>query len=270
MKSRSAFVPAVLLVPIALASCTGGDAGTPPAQQYDAVFAHVREGRLTAACDAWLPPSYGSDVDDVLSKLPELIDQEEYETLRGALVSAGTKLAGLIALAGGDDPLLKLVSARLKEIPQVLGVDTYERFRKISLAGLLGALEEGLVREMMRLESVRERIGSVSFELKEQKRDWARLVVRFQPPDGDAVTDHMDLIRVEGRWIPDAWVTDWPAVMKAWREQVVAALKLKAETPEAFKKSLAAVGEAVENPAALLQRLPELGRRFGMAEKAAK
>ncbi len=268
MKSRSAFVSGVLFIPLALSGCTSGDAA--PTQQFDEVIAHVREGKLTSAYNAWLPPSYGRGVDDVLSKLGQLVDKDDYETLRQALSSGGAKLAGFIAFTGADDPVIKLAVEKLRQIPKVLGIDTYERFIELSVASLLGALEEGIFRELMEIESVRQRVSSVSFELKERRNDWARLVVRFQPPDGDAVSDRMDLIRVEGRWVPAAWATDWPANVSAWREQIEAARKIKAEAPAAFKKSLAAIGEAVESPLSLLRSLPELGKHFGLAKTAAE
>ena len=266
MKSRSAFVPGILFLAAALSGCTGGDAATPPTQQYDEVIAHVREGKLTSAYKAWLPASYGRGLDDVLSKLGQLVDEDDYTILRKALSSGGTKVAGLLALTGVGHPVVRLVVEKLKQITKVLGIETYERFQALSVVSLLGALEEGIFREMLELESVQQNLDSVSFELKERKRDWARLVVRFQPPDGDAIADNMDLIRVEGRWIPAAWVTDWPVIIDGWRDQIEAALKLKAEAPAAFKKSLAAIREAVESPTALLKTLPELGRQFGLVK----
>ena len=266
MKSRSAFVPGVLILAVALPACTGGDAATPPTQQYDEVFAHVREGKLTSAYNAWLPPSYGRGIDDVLSKLGQLVDEDEYKTLRKALSSGGTKVAGLLSLTGVGHPVVRLVVEKLRQIPKVLGVDTYERFKALSVATLLGALEEGIFRELLEIESVRQNVSSVSFELKERKRDWARLVVRYQPSDGDAISDQMDLIRVEGRWVPGAWVTDWPAMIEGWRDQIEAALKLKAEAPAAFKKSLAAIREVAESPTALLKTWPELARQFGLVK----
>lgn len=270
MKSRNAFVPGVLFLAVALSGCTGGEAATPPTQQYDEVIAHVREGKLTSAYNALLPPSYGRGIDDVLSKLGQLVDEDAYKMLRKALSSGGTKVAGLLALTGVGHPVVKLAVEKLRQIPKVLGIDTYERFKALSVASLLGALEVGIFREMLEIESFRQNVSSVSFELKERKRDWARLVVRFQPPDGDAIADQMDLIRVEGRWIPAAWVTDWPVIVEEWRDQIEAALKLKSEAPAAFKKSLAAIREAVESPMALLKTLPELGRQFGLVKTDAE
>ena len=264
MKSRSAFVSGVLFIPLALSGCTSGDAA--PTQQFDEVIAHVREGKLTSAYNAWLPPSYGRGIDDVLSKLGQLVDEDDYETLRQALSSGGTKLAGFMAFTGADDPVIKLVVEKLGQIPKVLGIDTYERFRELNAASLLGALEEGIFRELMEIESVRQNVSSVSFELKERQRDWARLAVRFQPPDGDAAIDRLDVIRVEGRWVPVGWVTDWSAIVDGWRDQIEAALKLKAEAPAAFKKSLAVIREVAESPTALLKTWPGLARQFGLVK----
>lgn len=267
MNPRSAFESVVLLLPLLLFGC---DTGTPPEQQYQEMIAHAREGRLTSAYKAWLPPSYERDLDDVLSKLGQLVDEDDYTELRGALSTGGNKLAGFLSFTGADDPAVKLIIAKLRDIPKVLGIDSYERFRKLSVASLLRALEEGIFREVMELKSVQEKIGSVTFELKERKRDWARLTVRFEPPDGEVVSDEMDLIRVEDRWVPDDWVTDWPATMREWRAQIEDALALKVETPEAFEKSLVAIGDAVKNPSSLLEFLPELKKRLGLAESGGK
>jgi hypothetical protein len=270
MQTRSSALLSVFWLSPLLSGCTGEAPGRSPEEQYEEVLSHAREGRLASAYRAWLPPSYERELDDVLSQLGRLVDEEEYGVLRQALSAGGGKLAGIIAFAGGDDPAVKLMTARLRELPEVLGIDTYERFRRLSVASLLGAIEERVFRDVMRLESVREKVANLRFRLKDEKRDWARLEVIFEPPDGEPVVDEMDLIRFEGRWIPDDWVTDWPRTMRAWRDAIEAAVKAKLETPAAFKKSLAAIGDAVENPSSLLKYLPELNERLGLDRTAAK
>ncbi len=264
-KLGSAFLLCFLVV-----GCTGGDAGVQPHQQYKEIIAHARAGKLTAACDAWLPASYARELDEVLAQIGELIDREEYEAFRRVLVAAGKKLSAVLAFAGGDDRMLSLLGAKLKEIPRVLGIDTYERFQKLSVAKLLGALEAGVFREIMQLESVQEKLGSVTVELKERKRDWARLLLKSSSADGEVVEEEVDLIRHEGRWVPDEWVTDWPVTMRAWKERIKSAMTLKLESPEAFKKSLEAVREAVENPLALHRLLPKLNEKLGLRKKESK
>ena len=87
---------------------------------------------------------------------------------------------------------------------------------------------------------------------------WVKLGFGADPSEG-GTEDKVEVILKEGRWIPSAWVTDWPREMAALRARITTLADRKAREPRIVKDELASLDILLRGAApavdALLERV---------------
>ncbi len=276
-----------LLSLLTTCGCTRGR-GEEAQKQYTEVVAALKAGSLTGAYASALPPSHDRDLNDLLARARDLVTEDEFLLFKETASRAGQKLAPFLAFAGAQSPAMRVLAQKAKDVPAALGLDTFASFKSRDIKGLLLAIETGLFADVAAADDVKARLESVRVSVVEDQGDWARL--RFvtsgkalggtsggasggtsggtsgAPLEGDAISsaETMDVVCVDGRWVPAGWAADWQGVMDDLRAQLVQAVEAKKQDPEALKKKIRALGLLLENPAPLVESIStRLGEAFG-------
>ncbi len=244
-------------------------AGVSPDVQLSEVIAHVQGGRLAAAYEAWLPASYRSDLDRTVQAVASLIDADDFAQVTGSLRSSGRQLAAMLSLSTEDDALVALAKAKLADLPATLGLTEFIRLKDLTARDAIAALDTTFFGELMQLDVVREKFGRIDVQLKKRERDWAQVLVvshRGESPQEEVV----ELIRVDGKWLPSGWSLDWDRQVEGWHEAIGKAKELKETQPEVYRTHLGEVCKRLASPFELMQDfLPRIGDALGVAPSEA-
>ena len=256
-----------LLTVVALCACQQEDPGPSPKAQYDEVVRQISVGKLMAAYEAILPASYDAELASVVNDFTALFSAEEYDQLLKGIAQWGEQIAGLMSTMVGDsaaEPTTEPTTERLRDLPQALGLGSYQEFQQLSARRLLAALEASSFKNVIGMQSVQEKLGAVQISVNAQQRDWAQ--VRWAiTSDGETTSEqNLDFIRVEGKWIPNDWAVDWPKQIALAREKIAEVAQLKENDPIEFRKRLRRLTTgAAEMQQRLLGSLPALSEALG-------
>ena len=250
-----------------LAGCTRGR-GSEAKAQYTGVLVALKAGSLTEAYAAALPPSHDRELNELLAQARELLDEEEFALLKETLAKTGPKIAPAIALFASGSPAMKILSERVKDLPAALGLGSYSDFKAQDLKALLHGFDRGFFKDVSRAEDYRARLETVAVDVAGEKGDWAKLRFSARSAGGAVSEDTMEVIAVEGKWVPAAWAADWARVMGDLRSMVAEAKAGKEKNPAAVKGFIRSLEGALEPQFGLLEMLKKLGEAFGGEENA--
>lgn len=226
--------------------------------QYRRVLDALQAGSLVEAYEAFLPPSYDRDLNDVISRARSLIGKEELALVRDLVTRSVNGMSVVLSAMGTKDPAVAALGGRLKDLPPALGLESLESFQRLDARGVVSALESTLFRDLVKVEGVRSRIASVKVRIVEERGDWSKLRFSFRDGDGDSGVEREELVEVireGGRWVPASWVAEWPRQMGSLRAQIDALAQEKAKDPRAVLESLEVVATALAEPGKLMEAL---------------
>jgi len=246
------------------AGCTPGGKGEAARAQYEAVLDALRGGSLERAYDAVMPPAYDRDLAEILTRARDLISEEEFGQLKALLKKLGEKSAPMVSLLGSSEAS-RVVAEKLKDLPAAIGITTHAELKALDTRKLLAGLDRGFFAALARTEDVQKRLRNASVRLAAEKGDWAQLKFVSRGESGaEEVSDTADVILLDGKWVPDGWVTDWPQQMDAIKARLGDVAAMKEQDPHLVRKQLEGLSRAVDDPAALLEGLgAQLGGLFG-------
>jgi len=70
--------------------------------------------------------------------------------------------------------------------------------------------------------------------------------------DGSAGEEILDVIQTDGKWVPVAWVVDWPQQVAGWEESVTRLEAQKKANPRLILEAVAGWDKLLEDPAGLI------------------
>jgi large subunit ribosomal protein L7/L12 len=221
--------------------------------QFVQTLGFLRSGQLVKACQGLIPPSYAKDLNDLLSRARDLVTEEEFNFARTLGAAAGAKLSALLEPMAGQSELLKLLSRKLKDLPALPGLEGYASFKALDVGSILERLEKGIFADLAATADFQEKLSLVEVRLVKEQGDWALLHFVLKDREGRATEDSVGVILVEGKWIPDAWVADWPAQMEFLRSGIANLAEAKKANPSLVKDELRSLGKLLEDPSPLLE-----------------
>jgi len=209
---------------------------------FEAILGALEGGKLGEAYARLIPATYDRELNDVLSMTQDLLDAEELRELRRILERTANEVASALAARAArataeEARPLDAMAAKFRGLPLALGLDDLVRFRSLNLAATLRILE-GICIELVTLAPVREQLAAVTVRVDESRGEQVRLGFATTLSHGGA-EDKVDLVRKEGKWIPIAWMTDWPRVMAELRARIVTLSDRKSREPRIVKEELA-------------------------------
>jgi len=209
---------------------------------FEAILGALEGGKLGEAYARLIPATYDRELNDVLSMTQALLDEEELRELRGIVERTVNEIASALAARAArataeDARPLDAMAAKLRSLPAAMGLDDLVRFRSLNLAATFRILE-GIYAELVTLPPVREQLTAVTVRVDESRGEQVRLGFATTLSDSGG-EDKVDLVRKEGKWIPVAWMTDWPRVMAALRARIVTLSDRKSREPRVVKEELA-------------------------------
>lgn len=260
---RLAFFLACLISLAPVPACTGGKGkGEDAKAQFVQVISSLKAGRLALAYVAMLPTSYERDLNDLLSRARALISEEEFQLARSLAATAGAKISPLLLAMGGQSPPLAMLSKDIKDLTAALGLETFAGFKALNVRTFLENLEKRIFTDLAATAEFQEKLSSVDVRLVGEKGDWAQLRFVLKAKDGSTTEDSVGVILVEGKWVPENWVGDWPAQMEYFRSEILKLEEAKKADPELVKNQLRALGALLDDPAPLVK---EVMGRLGWA-----
>ena len=217
-----------------------------PAEQarahFEAILGALEGGKLGEAYARLIPATYDRELNDILTMSQALLDEEELSQLRSlferAVNEIASSLAARAARATAEEARpLDAMAAKLRVLPSAMGLDDLVRFRSLNLAAALRILE-GIYAELVTLAPVREQLAAVTVRVDESRGDQVRLGFAMARSDGGP-EDKVDVVRKEGKWIPTAWMTDWPRAMADLRARIGSLSDRKPREPRIVKEAIA-------------------------------
>lgn len=244
-----------------LTSCNR-DPGAQAKAHFEAILGALEGGKLGEAYGRLIPESYDRELNEILSMTQGLLDEGEIQDLRRILEKTVRDVASTLAARAAKAPAeearaLDAISAKLEKIPSQLGMDDLVSFRSLDVASVLRAFE-GVYAEILALAPLREKIASVGVRVDEARGQWVKLGFGTGPSEG-GTEDKVEVILKEDRWIPSAWVIDWPREMAAMRARITTLADRKSREPRVVKDELASLDILLQGAApavdALLDRV---------------
>ena len=242
---------AAMLVAGCLQGCGGNKDGGAEAQ-YSRLLGALRAGNLVSVYEEVLPPSYQADLSRVYGRMRALVTKEDLGKLREFAARIAEKLAPHLAPAERGSPVLTVVAAKLQKLPEVLGLDALEAFQSRDIPGILRRLEKELFPDLLEVESYRRQLAATRVALVEEKGSWAKLRFTTVAGDGSASEDMLDVILTDGKWVPVAWVVDWPRQVAGWEEWVTRLEAQRKANPRLILEAVAGWDKLLQEPAALM------------------
>jgi hypothetical protein len=257
---------------VALApGCSPGGKGESARLQYAQVIDALRAGSLARAYETAMPPAYDRDLEAIWAQARALVTEEELGLLKDALRKLGVKAAPLVAFLG-ESETAKVAAAKLKDLPAALGLTSLAELGALDVKGLLAGFDRGFFAELTRTADFQKRLAGATVRLEAEKGDWARLKFVSQADGGaEETTDVAEVILIDGKWVLDGWVTDWPKQMDEIKARLAELAAAKQQDPDLLKKQLVLLARAADDPGPLLEGLSaRLGAVFGGAEPPAE
>ena len=214
-------------------------AGESPEEQYGRVVESLRAGRLSEAYEAWIPPSYAKDLDVLVRRAGELLGPEDLALVTRELGELGATVGKTLAASQPDGKLAGFLSERAAGVAEFLSGETLASVKELGATGLVRAVETGGYAELAAIPEFGEQFGEIRFATAKREREWARVDVQ-QTRGEESTHETLEVVRIEGRWIPVDWVGDWPRIIAAGRKAVEDVAAMKQEQPEQFRAALTA------------------------------
>lgn len=246
---RSFVLPASLA--LVLAGCTGGSDG--PAEQYSTAVDHMQAGELTGAYDSVMPASYRSDLDDVVDKAQELIDETEFNRIRDLLRKAGTKLAPMFQQMAQQEAAVKPLVDKIEDLPGALGLESYGDYTALDARGLLEKIETSIMKPLLETPEAKAQLGTTEVSLLESGEGKATLKVVTTRPDQEPEEQEVEVVEVEGKWIPADMAEKWDEGIRTAKARLDELLEQKKAQPDLLVKQLDMMEQQLD------QQLPMFG-----------
>lgn len=247
--------------------CESGSAG--PDKHLGKVTEEFKSGNVSSAYTSFIPASYDKDLNDVLGKFKQLITEEEFKRIQTMLGTAGDQIAPLLAQQAAQDANMKVLADKLKDPLKALGLESYSTFSNADIKSLLKGIEDGLLRELLANPDAQKNIGSVAFEVVEEQGENARLKVTQTREGGATQEKTLDVVKVDGKWVPAEVAADWPTQMQKIHAQLDQAIEQKKQNPAMFSAQLDAMEQQLGQLGAMLpmilKGLQQLGGDAGAA-----
>jgi hypothetical protein len=175
----------------------------------------------------------------------------------------GARLEPLVRKKEGQLPGLGAVADVLKRLDQALGLDSYAALKDRNVGSFLALLDKHLFASLLKVERFRQRIEATEVKLVAEKGDWAELRFSSKKPNGDSTDDKVEVVRLEGTWVPVGWTVDWPKQMAEFRGLLEKAAELKKERPGIVKEKLAEISAFLNDPVPIAD---EMFQRLGIVK----
>ena len=225
LRLMKAFVPAIII----LTACSGQSIG-PDAVVRD-LAKSLDEGHPEALWDA-LPASYQADITDLISTFAANMDKDIYNKGFDVVNKLVSVLKNKKQFILGHPMIAGMTQGKVNEETYAAVVALLETFTTSELATLEG-LAKLEVREFLKLTGGQivddvqtlsklgpddqpkiEKFSDIDVKLVEESGDKATIAIT-----SDDKTEEVELVKVEGKWVPAEMATEWDAnIEKAKKE----------------------------------------------------
>jgi hypothetical protein len=231
-----------------------------PSDPDKALVAVVDAVKANKPGDLWvlLPPSYQKDVQDVATAATTKLDKELFELAVQVIDKAvvvvdkqGDKLTPPIT--ADQRKLIKDGHAALKDS----GLLDYGTVSKLDVPAFLKSggtklmvfgIETFKAKDAKGYEEFQKGLDSIQVKVIKTEGDKSELEVTLTGPDGKPTTDKLQMVKVEGCWLPADMATSWKAMLPMVKTQVETGLgeltKNKADVKQALTGILAMLTKA--------------------------
>ncbi len=177
-----------------------------------------------------LPPSYVSDVGGLVNQFATRMDNELWNRLRQVLTTAATTLGPKAHLfvemgAAGEAVDAAVKAERAKAVQAVMAafgtlarndITSLERMKTVDLptfATEVGSVFASATTALKAMEAEVPGLKASDFEvLRSVRRDDGTVELTVKGPDGDE-PDTLEMVQVEGRWVPAEMASEWAETM---------------------------------------------------------
>ncbi len=243
--------PSNLVLPLVLlqglnAYCAGGTGN--PEEEYRAAMEALYRGDLVGFYERLVPASYDRDLNSFLDEARELTNQPEFEQARQLLISFGDRVADQMQALTDDQlsPQVGLLAQSLIDIPSQLGLGSYEQFQQATIARILASLQEANLGRALRDPSVPVSWSRQKVKLIEQSEDRARLRVTSEEAPSSSDEKIIELILVEGKWIPLDLATQWDERVGQFRSYLDLLRSRKQSDPQYISRKLSELEQQLD------------------------
>lgn len=237
------------LLPIQLPALGCGPISGGPEEDYRLAMEAAYRGDLAAFYDRLVPPSYDEDLNGLLDEVRKLVDEKEYQQARRLAAAFGERAAGLLEAkpTEGQTPLAGLAARSLDDLPGQMGLGSYEQFQQATVRSILLSLQQGALGKALKDPSVPVSWSRQRVELVEQSGEKARLrVVPAEPSSPPSETKFVDLVRVEGKWVPAELAAQWEGRIAQVRELLHSWQSQKERDPQFVANRLTALEQQLD------------------------
>ena len=245
-RTSSNLVLALVLLPGLSASCAAGQGN--PEEEYRAAMAALYRGDLVSFYQRLVPASYDRDLNSLLDEARKLVNRQEFEQARQLMVSFGDRVADQMqALTDAQQsPLADLLTQSLNDIPSQMGLGSYGQFQQATIASILKSLQQANLGRALQDPSVPVSWSRQKVELVEQSGDRARLRVTSEEASSESEEKMVDLVLVEGKWIPLDLATRWKERIGQVRSYLDSLESSKQGDPQFLSRRLSELGRQLE------------------------
>ncbi len=191
----------------------------PPVAAVRTLLREIEAGNL-AALAAFLPKSYGEQLESLLRSFVEKTPDDVWQRLHAVLLKAVTVLKKQSASAPDDDLTSDERKKLAAALDQLAEEATWDRanWKSWDLSSLLQGPASTLFAAWQRSSSTNATLLSeTDVRLVELNGDRATLEIRSEL---DAEPEKVEFVLVEGKWIPKSLAESWPAAMEQALEKL--------------------------------------------------
>jgi hypothetical protein len=213
-----------LLLPTALAALALASCRRPSFSAPDAAVEHLTRCLQAADGEAlwrYLPPSMKADLAGLMTRFGQAAEPELSAALQALVAEAARALTGQAGRLDQIPPLReKVPSQELRQLFSSSLIEALETARSTRLLG--GAAKPQAALERVGPTLVKALLASLQMSRSPLVMPWRPGRHRLQfLPDGRTLAAPVDgeggtgetLVLVEGRWLPERWLTAWHALM---------------------------------------------------------
>lgn len=252
MNRSALLILAIFPIQCSVLGCSPSAGG--PEEDYRLAMEAAYRGDLATFYDRLVPASYDADLNGLLDEIRKLVDEKEYQQARRLATSFGDRAEELLVsqTPPGQEPLAELAARSLDDLPGQMGLGSYEQFRKATVRSILQSLQKGALGRSLKDPSVPVSWSRQTVDLVEQNGDRARLRVTSVDSADPSEAKFVDLVRVEGKWIPVQVASHWQQRITQIRQALDSWQQQKESDPQFVSRRLAALEQQLDYLALLI------------------
>ncbi len=215
-----------------------------PDERYQDLAEDLYAGNIVSAYDKAVPPSYEADLNELLQGLQSLIGEQEFEQVRQLIVDQGARLQNHFDGESGSPSFMKILVAALWDLPSHLSLSSYEGFQQATIRGIIESFQTSSLSRAMRSPESPVEWSRQTVEMLESGPDKAVLTVRSV--DRPNESKQIEVVLVEGFWVPREIADDWDGRVASLRDQIDSLRIDKERDPDSISRLIDQIGLRIE------------------------